>query len=473
MAIHDLNTAAVGGYAMPGLVQYRRELDWAGTSRPSQYLPRHETFHLFQLEYIGLRDLAPGLRVLWLLEATAEWAAHQVEGQHPATDGSGSRYGANLTSFLREPNHLTDLHRFRVMAPHAYGAFLFFEYLEETLPAGSDIVRQIWDITGDGLIPKAATKAIEETIEANGGTLADTLAGFAAANYRIEQTYTDPDRADWVRRLEKLGKRPALAGGHALDPAAVGVFAGRHGLADGGAAYVEFVADGATEGTLTVTVDPAADLRGEVFRMVQHPDLCGDAAGGIVPVALGTPTEIPITPDCPEATLMLVRVDLGADLRSVSWQARWHPGSPTSTEVVNGGFETGDLSGWAFVEPDGGNLGVVTAPVHGGGFAARIEPLTATTVGLSQRIDVDQWNHASAWVALDAGSQAPAQVTLELVAVDGTVVAATTRTLTTAGSWQRLDVTYPLGSGTVWYRVTVDGVGAIVYLDDASLGIVL
>ena len=197
------------------------------------------------------------------------------------------------------------------------------------------MIRRIWGVTGDGVIPTVATEAIDQDISANGGSLVDILTGFAATNYRIEQTYTDLDRLDWVERLEEFGKPPGVAGEKALSGTTGGTSADSHRLRDGGAVYVEFVADEATTGASTLTVEPDLSrvIEAQVFRMVEYPDPCGDPAGG-----------------------------------------------------------------------------VVTSPVHGGGFAGRIESCTSAVVGMEQRVDVDQWSYASVWMALDAGSRVPAQV---------------------------------------------------------------
>jgi len=464
------------GYTLPWLVQYERGIDWQGSGVPSQYLPRHEAFHVFQWEYISIGDaVIPATRIRWLMEATAEWAAHYVDERHPAADGSGSQYARRLPLFLAEPERLTESGAFGWVPWRAYGAFLFFEYLEERFAAGSDMVRQIWDVTGDGIIPTAATEAIEETISANGDTLAEVLTGFALANYRIEETYTDPARADWSQRLEDAGmnRRPAVAGTYPLSTDIVETFGDTHLLDDGGAVYVEFKADGATTGTLTVTV-PEGTPAARALRLVDHPSLCPDGAGDVLALTPGTPLDVPVTPDCPRVTVMVAYPDLPFGTTRVSWEARWDPTPPVSTNLVNGGFETGDLTGWTVVDPggSGGNVSVVGSPTHNGSFAARVTPFSAQPFGLEQPVDVDPWNTASVWVALEAGSQTSAQVTLELVGYDGVVVASTTRTLTTAGVWERLDVFYPLGSGTVRYRVVVtDSAGAVVLVDDGFVGI--
>ncbi len=464
------------GYTLPWLVQYERGIDWQGSGLPSQYLPRHEAFHVFQWEYISIGDaVIPATRIRWLMEATAEWAAHYVEERHPAGDGSSSQYARRLPPFLAEPERLTESGAFGWVPGRSYGAFLFFEYLEERFAAGSDMVRQIWDLTGDGIIPTAATEAIEETISANGDTLAEVLTGFALANYRIEETYADPDRVDWSQGLEDAGmnSRPAVAGRYLLSADIVETFGDTHLLADGGAVYVEFEADGATTGTLTVTV-PEGTPAARALRLVDHPSLCPDGAGDVLALTPGTPLDIPVTPDCPLVTVMVVYPDLPFGMMPVSWEARWDPTAPASTDLVNAGFETGDLTGWTVVDPggSGGNVAVVGSPAHNGSFAARVTPFTAQPFGLEQPVDVDPWNTASVWVALEAGSQTSAQVTLELVGYDGAVVASVTRTLTTAGVWERLEVFHPLGSGTVRFRVVVtDSTGAVVVVGDVFVGV--
>ena len=55
-------------------------------------------------------------------------------------------------------------------------------------------------------------------------------------------------------------------------------------------------------------------------------------------------------------------------------------GGPTSNAIVNGGFETGNLTGWT---QDSGSSSVVTSPTHSGGFAALVGS-TSKTSGTSR-----------------------------------------------------------------------------------------
>src|SRR6185437_2628463 len=65
--------------------------------------------------------------------------------------------------------------------------------------------------------------------------------------------------------------------------------------------------------------------------------------------------------------------------------------TPTATggsQVTNGGFETGTLSGWSC---NSGDV-VVTSPVHSGSHALQVTPGSATTGECDQTITV-QANH--------------------------------------------------------------------------------
>lgn len=121
------------------------------------YLVRHELFHLFQYEYIGLAQpiashvVGAGTSTGWWMEATAEWAAHKAEAETQNADLAATDTGLYQRLL---PNFLTKPHRgvsaFDPPSPSLlgqpsptepqYGAFIFAEYLEER--HGRDIIRQ-------------------------------------------------------------------------------------------------------------------------------------------------------------------------------------------------------------------------------------------------------------------------------------------------------------------------------------------
>lgn len=353
VAIHELlGPSWVDGFVLPWLVQYERGLNYRwdvdgdgvndDTFLPPQYLPRHEVFHISQWEYVGVAEaLVPASRIRWMMEATAEWAAHKVNEQYPVNDESGTLYARILPKQLRAPERLTEAGT--VFLPwwipeRSCGAFIFFEYLEEYFASAgqpdSDIVRRIWDISGDGFPSKAATVAIDETIQAAGGTLAEVLDGFGLANYRIDRAYTDVDRSDWVTRLvnDGLAGRPGLNEKYELGAEAVDM-SGTVKLGDGGTAYIEFESVPGVSGTLTFTANLPGNVSARVLEIDNHPDLCAGAVPNGRSVG-ATPTAVQLSDTCRTATLVLTYGSLPFADTFVSWQASFEPESVSTTRLV-------------------------------------------------------------------------------------------------------------------------------------------
>jgi hypothetical protein len=282
----------------PGLPGYRT------------YLTRHELFHAVQYEYI-----TNPVGKNWWMEATAEWAAHQVQAISP-THGSYPYYASNLREFIGRSDDSFDNSGGlgSVGNGRQYGAFILAEFLEERY--GASVIEESWRRTsGWGTSP---TDAIGEVIRSRSVATSDEIELFRqwtyvlARNQNVPGTgFADPDAGTtWRAHLQELpGSRPphegiSLSGGQTYTESAK--------LNEGGAAYVEFTKPAGVSGTLNVVVT-GDDLwiRASVLldRGRPEPDLC-DAPTRLVDHLPGDDTtrlevSITLTEDCPKAILSI------------------------------------------------------------------------------------------------------------------------------------------------------------------------
>lgn len=121
---------------------------------------------------------------------------------------------------------------------------------------------------------------------------------------------------------------------------------------------------------------------------------------------------------------------------------------------MNGGFETGDLSGWTC---NTGDI-VVSSPVHSGSHALQMTPSSSTTGECDQTITV-QPNHTYTLSGFVNGPFA-------YIGVQGG-----TSTWTTSSSYTQLSVTFTTSSSQTSITIFVHGWYAQnnVFVDDVSL----
>lgn len=362
VAVHA-NAAVLPGFGGSYVVQVRHD-------RQFHYLPRHELFHRFQYEYVSELDFSLDFldlqsEINWWMEATAEWAAHRV-GEAIEDDGGSPAesidYALALADFLGDPSEQIDYWPgFR--APRLYGSFILAAYLEETF--GDGVLEEIWaQIDQNGGKP---TLAMGTEFAERQTTWADVLAGFAAANYWLDQPqfplpYIDSDAGTvWRARLSidprtdgdsergDLGlylARPARATWHlaANSPVSDDVT-----LEGGGSFYFDLAPAAGAEGVIEVDVTSAIEdfAIAQLLPFKVYPDACQNP----IPITLRQTSSgwhgvagVEIDESCYFATLAVTNPDPTAPARTASWRATYFPGCslpPTSGPNIlpDGGME--------------------------------------------------------------------------------------------------------------------------------------
>ncbi|MEE8602903.1 hypothetical protein [Euzebya tangerina] len=157
------------GLSLPSLVPGSRPAIYLDTdpNRVGPYLVHHELFHQFQYSYLGLPDLVANFdNGTWWREATAEWAAHQVEKIHPDADvRDANRYATNIRHALSAPEREFDRST-ELVGGAEYGSFLVAEFIEDRF--GIDAVRETWETLGEAIVPRRPSDVIYDLWETDG-----------------------------------------------------------------------------------------------------------------------------------------------------------------------------------------------------------------------------------------------------------------------------------------------------------------
>ena len=122
----------------------------------------HELMHQFQYEYLDPADTAPLpihfrnrlAEIGWLMEATAEWGAHQTMASRPEhyTANDRETYYRNVEKFLNDPT--AALMHWTSSSGRQYGAFPVIEWV--AAQRGVDGVRTLWEeLDRTGSVPRA------------------------------------------------------------------------------------------------------------------------------------------------------------------------------------------------------------------------------------------------------------------------------------------------------------------------------
>jgi hypothetical protein len=113
----------------------------------------HELFHQYQYRYLGIAGWRSGGgplgapdSVLWWMEASAEWAAHQVLAENPHLVGRFS-YASKIDAFFEDSERSLDHFR-PIELGRQYGAFVVAEWLHANGGAtgpDADVIRRVWE----------------------------------------------------------------------------------------------------------------------------------------------------------------------------------------------------------------------------------------------------------------------------------------------------------------------------------------
>lgn len=227
------------------------------------YLPYHEMFHAVQYHYLSTAHLGANLTSInWWMEATAEWATHEMYKKINPFGPKPDAYAQNLALFLRKPEQALNV-AFSPWSPspkRQYGAFILANYLTEA--TAFDFVRQTWQVMED----KLPLEAIDQVLTGYGRNLKNELEGFTVANYRLgakttnltaflgaADGYSDPHAPSVWRDQLSPDNRPARAVETALawGGSAEGLVPA---IQPGGSSYLEFTPPASGNGQLNITV---------------------------------------------------------------------------------------------------------------------------------------------------------------------------------------------------------------------------
>ena len=477
------------------------------------YLPRHELFHKFQLEYLDLGDmLGDGFGVLWWMEATAEWAAHQVAkylALHPepptlppATADEANLYIDRLDEFLSGPSLRIDTWNNDSSSQRQYGAFILVEYLEERFGAG--FIHDVWETIGAGDVTDMVG-VIGSELGGAGSSWAAELPGFwRAADLLASSDGTEPfTGTEWPAgstwpegpvTADTVWRDHVAAYGLAGEGDPLSVLLGldaarpqrvRVSLTDGveasdsvvvaggGAAFFDLVPQPAGSEPLpdpgTLRVDVSADtsqggVSAQLQRFMTYPVSCGTIPVALEPSGSGaTGTAIiDVDPACPFATLIVTSTDPNGATRRFDWTATYETGPNLLSDP---GFESGDYTtAWSTFKPvwiPEDSFGILDTPTHRGAYAASLlrsegwcDPEPS---GYEQLVAVIPGTAYSGFVWLANYNWGSGGVFLQVTQPDGTVISEDVATPATLGEWIRLGVSFVATGDSVRFRVGLVG----------------
>lgn len=304
IAIPSLKGCLICGSTSPLMIMDANE-------NVTEYLPRHEYFHFIEYEYIDHRRFAQ-MEMNWWMEASAEWAAHQVQ-ERAGAPAVGGYYG-DLGDFLEYSDERYDEGNsvLRAGGPE-YGAFIVAEFLEERF--GDDSIRDTWENLG-GLF-SMPRNAIRDVMEDGGSAFGDEIETFRQWAYVLDAGgspvgFRDPQATRWRDWLTAQGDQTPH-GTVTLDDSTM-VFDESHDgqfrVQQSGANYVEIGNPGHHEGDLTLSYGhiEQGDIRVSVLALASDRRPTA-ACGGPRRVPGSGDVTIALTDGCPHALLTIVHAE--------------------------------------------------------------------------------------------------------------------------------------------------------------------
>ena len=213
----------------------------------------HEFFHAVQYTYFPVicpQFPAPGLvpiswlqqeDVRWWMEATAQWAQHQVY----TNDAS---YFQDISAYLGRPWQHMDTRLISLPNPDPqnlglfpYGTVLFPTYLTEHLDSTGGIIKSTWDQYSQGAVCGSIIPTLQGALQTQNTTMEKTFPGFTEANYFLAyQNQADFRGAPNIDANFRPNPEPVRLSDQVMAASGPVLTDGRQTVEHLGSTYVEF-----------------------------------------------------------------------------------------------------------------------------------------------------------------------------------------------------------------------------------------
>jgi len=317
--------------------------------RVSAYLPRHELFHQFQYEYIGITDIRfRGRAMIWWMEATANWGAQQAQSIEPDEARRDDFYANDLDEVLGEPERRWDRTSLWVGGAE-YGSFILAEYLDQRF-GGPAAIQSTWEAIDNGNVAPARRpiEVVEELLDTTGDGLAEEMVRYRQWTYVLSGEpggadnfgvgfVDDPNDSDGVDDVETFWRpilegdpRTASDGGGAARPrrtsaTVVPGAAAQEGsvvLERSGAGYVDLDLPGGDRELRVSVDDEFGNVAASILAFSDYPRLCAPPVTIPDDPQSGDALTWRVPADCASATLVLLETPSTAPTSGVTeWTA--------------------------------------------------------------------------------------------------------------------------------------------------------